>query len=110
MSLNIKSGLLRSLSAFLIAAAVLVVAGCGEIYGHEEFEKQGKSKSEDDIVKQLGKPASVDNSNHSRVIWTYNAITYDIDHENKRDSKTNLVMAPNGSNNKLQVVDVQYVR
>ena len=97
--------------AGLALAALLVLgqAGCGDIYGHEEFEKLVKNKSEDDVVKALGKPSSVDNSNPARVVWSYKGMTYDIDNHNNRDAVVNLVMSST-SGGKLQVSEVEYAR
>jgi len=100
----------RMLGGALVAIALLFVAGCGDIYGHEELQKLVMNKPVSEIEKTLGKPVAVDSSNPARVVWTYNSLTYDIENENKRDSKTVLVLAPDTATNQLKVIELKYER
>ena len=100
----------RMLGGILVAIALLVVAGCGDIYGHEELNKLVMNKVDSEVEKSLGKPAAVDNSNPARVVWTYSQLTYDVENQNKRDTKTVLVLAPDTATKKLKVVEVKYER
>ena len=99
----------RMLGGVLVAIAMLVMAGCGNIYGHEELQKLVMNKSDTEVEKSLGKPLAVDNADPARVMWTYNALTYDITNQNKRDAKTVLVLTPDATK-KLKVVEVKYER
>ncbi len=103
-----NSAFKRMFGGVLIAIAMLVVAGCGDIYGHDEFHKLVMNKPDAEVEKSLGKPSAVDNSNPARVVWTYNQLTYDIQNQNKRDAKTVLVLAPDTATKKLKVVEVKY--
>jgi hypothetical protein len=98
----------RILFGTLLVLAAAVVSGCGDVFGHAEFEKVVMSKSDAEVEKSLGKPAAVDSSNLARIVWTYNQITYDIEKQNRRDSKTMLVLAPDASTKKLKVVEIKY--
>ena len=100
----------RMLGGALVTIALLVVAGCGDIYGHEELQKLVMNQPVSEVEKALGKPASVDSSNPARVVWTYNLLTYDIENQNKRDSKTVLVLAPDNATNQLKVIELKYER
>jgi hypothetical protein len=103
-----KNAYLRLVSLILIVFVTLGAYGCGGVYGHEEFEKLVKNKSEDEVVKELGKPASVDNSNPARIVWTYNSVTYDIEKGNTRDAAAKLILKPSAGAGKLQVAEIEY--
>ena len=98
-----------SVRAMVVAAfAMLVMAGCGDIHSRGEFTTLVTDKSEDEVVKNIGKPASVDASNPARVTWTYKTASYDIAKQNARDDKAVVVFAPNPSTGKLKVVEVKF--
>ena len=94
--------------AAFLAIAVLATAGCGDVYVHEEFDKLTMNKSEAEVQTTIGKPTSVDANNPAHVTWTYYSKTFDIDNQNKRDSKTVLVFEPDPASKKLKVVKVEY--
>lgn len=101
-----NSFLKRMLGAAFVVV-MLLIAGCGDIYGHDEFDKMVMNKSEDAVTTEVGKPESVDKSNPAHVVWTYYSKTYDINNENKRDSRTMVIFTPNATG-KLQVAEVKY--
>lgn len=103
-----KGALLRRLGAALAATAILLVAGCGEIHGRDEFNKEVMNKGEDDIVKSVGKPAAVDASNPERVTWTYYSITYNIENQNKMDQKTIVVLKRDQPGGKLRAIETRF--
>lgn len=106
-----NGALMRMLGGALIVVTMLVVAGCGEIYGHDEFHKLVMNKPETEVITSIGKPVAVDSSNPARVTWTYNQLTYDIDNQNKKDTKTVLVLAPDAAaDGKLKVIEILYNR
>lgn len=95
----------------LIAALVvpmLTIAGCGDIYSRGDFTTMVMSKSEDEVMKQLGKPSNVDSSNPDRVIWTYTHKTYNLENQNTRDAKTMLIFEHKGTAGALMVTNVEF--
>ena len=108
-SLSIRP-LTRILGAALFTSAMLLMSGCADVYGHDEFTKMTMNRSEDEVTTAIGKPESVDSSNPAHVIWTYYAKTFDIDNQNKRDTKEQVIFEPSAETHKLQVVDIKYER
>ena len=105
-----NSALKRMFIGMWLVIAVSIAGGCGDIYGHDEFQKLVINKPATEVEKNLGKPIAVDNSDPARVMWTYNQLTYDIENQNKRDTKTVLVLAPDNATKGLKVVEVKYER
>ena len=95
-------------AACLCAILLFIMMGCGQIQGREEFTKAVMNKSEQEVTDAVGKPAAVDASNPARVRWTYNAVTYDIDKQNKRDDKSVVIFAPSAEKGQLKVVGVEF--
>lgn len=85
------SYLRRALRAAVLLLPILFATACGEVYSHEDFTKAVMGKSEQEVSKQFGKPASVDASNPQRVIWTYTHVTFDLEKQNTRDPKTMVI-------------------
>ena len=102
--------LTRILGAALFTGAMLLMSGCGEVFGHEEFAKMLMNKSEDDVTSAIGKPESVDVGNPAHVVWTYYGKTYDIENQNIRDTKEQVIFEPSAATHKLEVVDIKYDR
>lgn len=103
-----SSRLPRVLGAVTLAVAMLAVTGCGEFYGRDDFKGYVMSKSDAEVVKKIGKPAAVNDSDPKRVTWTYNSVTYDVDNQNKKDSRTLVIFSRDPQNGKMAVVDVQF--
>ena len=61
-----------SIAAFL-AVAGLSLGGCGDLYERTDFANSVQGKSDAEVQKAVGKPASVDARNPGRVTWTYNS-------------------------------------
>ena len=99
---------MRSARAFALAVAVLMIAACGNIYSRTDFTTMVINKSDEEVVKQVGKPANVDTSNPERVIWTYSHTTFDIDNQNKRDVKATLILERKGTGGALMVTNVEF--
>ena len=91
-----------------LAVAGLSLGGCGELYERTDFANSVQGKSDAEVKKAVGKPASVDASNPGRVTWTYNATTFNIGNANKRDAKTIVVFKPEAAGGKLQAVEILY--
>ncbi len=61
---------------FVIAAALLLVAGCGDIRSRSDFETVVKGLSPAEVQAKVGKPAAVDESAAETVRWTYNKANF----------------------------------
>lgn len=105
-----SSRLARVLGAVTLAVAMLAVTGCGEFYGRDDFKGYVMNKSDAEVAKRLGKPAVVNDSDPKRVTWTYNSVTYDVDNQNKKDSKALVIFKRDSQNGQLTVVEVQFER
>ncbi len=95
-------GALRS----MVAIVAFTLAGCGDLYDRKDFETSVRDKTEEEVRKKVGKPATVDSSNPERVVWTYNTATFNPENKNARDQKTIVVFKPVGG--KLKVVEITY--
>jgi len=100
--------LARLLGAMLLVMATLTAGGCGDIYSRGDFTALVMGKSEQEVAAKLGKPAAVDSSDAARVTWTYQSETFDLDHQNKRDSKALVIFERKGPDGVLTVTDVQF--
>lgn len=107
---RINNGAFKCALGAALVAAMLLIAGCGDIFGHDEFDKMVLKRTEEQVTADVGKPEAVDKSNPARVIWTYYSKTYDIENQNKRDSKTLLIFTPGDAKGKLQVSEIKYER
>ena len=96
-----------SIAAFL-AVAGLSLGGCGELYERTDFAKSVQGRSDAEVTKAVGKPASVDASNPGRVTWTYTTTTFDLANNNKRDAKTIVVFKPEAAGGKLRAAEILY--
>jgi hypothetical protein len=93
--------------AMVLGAVIGMLGGCGDIYSREDFANLVKDKTSDEVAGKLGKPKATDESDPSRVVWTYQNVTFEAGAASKRDSNTAVVFKrePTG---KLRVADVQY--
>ena len=96
-----------SIAAFLVAAG-LSLGGCGDLYERTDFVNNVQGKSDVEVRKAVGKPASIDASNPGRVTWTYTSTTFDLSKGNKRDAKTIVVFKPEAAGGKLRVAEILY--
>jgi len=96
-----------SIAAFL-AVAGLSLGGCGDLYERTDFANSVQGKSDAEVQKAVGKPASVDASNPGRVTWTYNSTTFNVNNANKRDAKTIVVFKPEAAGGKLRAAEILY--
>ena len=103
-----NSVLARVLGAAALMIAVLALGGCGDIYGRSDFSSFVMGKSEQEVVKIVGKADAVDDSNPARVTWTYNGKTFDYEHQNKKDAKALVIFERDSTNGKLKVTNVQF--
>lgn len=103
-----NSVLARLFGAAALIIAMLALSGCGDIYGRSDFAGFVMGKSEQEVVKMVGKAASVDESNPAHVTWTYESKTFDYEHQNKRDAKTLVIFDRDATTGKLKVTDVKF--
>jgi len=96
-----------SVAAFLVAAS-LSLGGCGDLYERTDFANNVQGKSDAEVRKAVGKPASVDASDPGRVTWTYHSTTFNIGNANKQDAKTIVVFKPEAAGGKLRAVEILY--
>jgi|SRR3972149_3649177 len=100
---------LKKLSiAAVLAVAGLSLGGCGDLYERTDFANSVQGKSDAEVKKAVGKPASVDASDPGRVTWTYHSTTFDIGNANKQDTKTIVVFKPEAAGGKLRAVEILY--
>lgn len=102
------AGLKRLALVTALVVPMLMIAGCGDIYSRSDLTTMVMSKSEDEVIKQLGKPSSVDSTNSDRVIWTYTHKTYNLENQNTRDAKTMLIFEHKGTRGALMVTNVEF--
>ena len=94
----------------LLTAAAFVIgllAGCGDILSREDFSTFTKDKTSDEVAAKFGKPSATDESDPSRVVWTYHNVTFEAGASSKRDANTVVVFKREPSG-KLRVADVQF--
>jgi hypothetical protein len=102
------TGLKRFALVAALVVPILMIAGCGDIYSRGDFTTKVMNKSEPEVIKEIGKPSNVDNSNPDRVIWTYTGKTFDIENQNTRDAKTMLILEHKGAAGALMVTNVEF--
>ena len=109
MFARFKEGVsLRMVAAAFCTVAILALAGCGDVYVHEEFDKSTMNKTDAEVLNTIGKPTVVDANDPKHVMWTYYAKTVDIENQNKRDIKAVLTLEPDAVSHGLKVVKVEY--
>src|SRR4051812_6238775 len=77
---------IRACLALLTLTAAL--AGCGNTYSRADFTTAVIGKSEQEVKTQFGTPATVETPSPDRATWTYTRETFDLDNQNRIDSKT----------------------
>lgn len=105
---GIGNGVARLLGVMLLVVATLTASGCGDLYSREDFTALVMSKSEKEVIGKLGKPAAVEENNPARVTWTYNSGTFDVEHQNKRDSKVLVIFERKAPGGALMVTEVKF--
>ena len=93
----------------LLIFVVLTLSACGQVLSREDLITAVVGKSEQEVTQQLGKPDAVEDSNSARVTWTYNRKTFDLEHQNKVDSKAMLLFERDKGGNNRRVTKVDFV-
>jgi hypothetical protein len=95
------------ISSMAVAVAALVaLAGCGELSNREDFASQLKNKTEPEVLKYAGKPAQVDSTDPNHVAWIYKSRTFDVP-TRKTDAETDVIFTAS-ADGKLHVADVVF--
>ncbi|HYC45004.1 MAG TPA: hypothetical protein VED01_05915 [Burkholderiales bacterium] len=97
---------MKCAAAFVAVLAVSMFAGCSEVSNREDFASQISHKTEREVERFAGKPASVDSADPNRVIWIYKGRTFDVP-TRKTDPETDVVFS-RAADGKLHVVDVVF--
>ena len=98
---------LRTAATAAIVALCLVLGACSERTNREDFVSLIKGKTEEQVLKNAGKPASVDETQKDRHVWTYNSRTFDVQHANKFDAHTVVIFTPSPEG-KMVVAEVKF--
>jgi hypothetical protein len=98
---------LRAAATAAILAVCLVFAGCSERMNREDFATQLKGKTEQEVLKNAGKPNTVDDKTGTRHVWTYTSRTFDVNNKNKFDDRTVVIFTPSAEG-KMVVAEVKF--
>ena len=98
----------RALFRCVPILALAVLAGCGPMVERTDFTTAVSNKSDDEVQKLYGKPASVESPDADHVVWTYKGMTFNLADGNKRDSKEIVTFTRSASTSKLMVTDVKF--
>ena len=99
---------LGALGAIVLVIAVQFMFGCGQFFGRDDFTGYVMNKTAAEVAAKVGKPATVDDSNPERVIWTYQSITYDLQDHNKKDARTLVIFRRDAPGGQLKVAEVKF--
>lgn len=103
------TSLSASSKSLVLAAALLVVAGCGDIRSRADFEALVKDQSTPEVQAKVGKPAAIDESVAGTVRWTYNSKTFTTQSGSTEfDKKAVVVFRKADANGSAKVVEVVY--
>jgi hypothetical protein len=98
----------RTVAAGLAALTLVALAGCQPVQTRDDFKGTVMNKTPTEVEKKLGKPASVDETDPSKVVWIYREVTIDIDNHNKRDAATRVIFSRSESPSTQSVIDVDF--
>jgi outer membrane protein assembly factor BamE (lipoprotein component of BamABCDE complex) len=98
---------LRGGTTAAVLALCLVFSACAQKINRDDFATLLKSKTEEDVLKNMGKPSAVDNQTAERHLWTYNERTFDVNNHNKVDDKTVVIFTPS-ADGKMVVAEVKF--
>lgn len=104
---GLSSCVMRFLGATALVIAALVVYGCGDVHSRSDFTSAVLNKSAQEVRTTIGKPDAVDEHSPERVAWTYNHATYDLEHQNKMDSKA-VVVFKRDPGGQMKAIDVLF--
>jgi outer membrane protein assembly factor BamE (lipoprotein component of BamABCDE complex) len=103
---NIDNPLYAAATAALLAVC-LVLGACSERTNREDFATLLKGKTEQEVLKVAGKPATIDDKSDQLHVWTYTSRTFDVENKNKFDAKTVVIFSPSAEG-KMVVTQMRY--
>ena len=98
---------LRAAATAAILAISLVLGACSERTNREDFVTLLKGKTEQEVLKVVGKPNTADDKSGERHVWTYTSRTFDVNNQNKFDAKTIVIFSPSAEG-KMVVTQVLF--
>ena len=98
---------LHAVATAAILAICLVLGACSERVNREDFATLLKGKTEQEVLKVAGKPATVDDKAADRHVWTYTSRTFDVNNKNKFDAKT-IVIFSRSAEGKMVMTEMQF--
>ena len=98
---------MRTAATAVLLAICLAVGACAERMNRDDFAQLIKGKTEQEVMKNTGKPTSVDEKSDKHV-WTYAARTFDVANQNKMDSKALVIFTPAPEGGKWVVAEVKF--
>jgi outer membrane protein assembly factor BamE (lipoprotein component of BamABCDE complex) len=98
---------LHAAAAAAILAICLVLGACAERTNREDFLTLLKGKTEQEVLKVAGKPATVEDKTADHHVWTYTSRTFDVSNQNKFDARTVVTFSPSPEG-KMVVTQMQF--
>ena len=102
------AGKFRTAAVGIVAAAMLVLAGCQPVQTRDDFKGTVMNKTPTEVQGKLGKPAAVDETDPAKIVWIYREVTFDIDNRNKRDATTRVIFSRSESPSTQSVIEVDF--
>jgi protein involved in sex pheromone biosynthesis len=78
---------MKRILAILLIACGLILSGCGGSHSRGLFEAQVAGQTEEEVIKRVGKPDSVDKSNEKLVKLIYKGRTFDSNGNGLKDNE-----------------------
>jgi len=100
-------GRVRAAATATLLAMCLLLGACAEKMNREDFATLLRNKTGPEVLKNTGKPTSVDESKGDRHVWTYTARTFDVQNQNKVDAKAIVIFSPSAEG-KMVVSEVKF--
>lgn len=97
---------LKQVTALAAVIAAMTFAGCSDIINRDDFVTLLRNKTEPEVMQIAGKPAAVDATDQSHVVWIYKQRTFDVP-TRRKDPETDVVFSP-GEDGKMHVAEVTF--
>jgi hypothetical protein len=98
---------LRAAATAATLTVCLVLGACADRMNREDFSMLIRGKTEQEVLKNTGKPSKTEEPSADRHVWTYNSRTFDVSNHNKFDDKTIVIFAPSAEG-KMVVAEVKF--
>ena len=102
-----KIDYLRAAAATAVLAVSIALGACAERMNRDDFAQLIKGKTDQEVLKNTGKPSKVEEPSADRHIWTYTSRTFDVQRGNKLDDKAIVIFAPSPEG-KMVVAEVKF--